>query len=281
MQAGYDYLILRGRLRRRTVRAAGFSLLLAGIFLLALGGVYYAYVIKAKSGLDELQASAGEQSTPAPVAVAPPPRDVPRLSASDIASIPVYPGDSISPEAWSDPLEYKPASLQERELLQGFTPLARDQVSLLPPVAAAVRIAIPAVGIDSTVNELSIVNLGDSRAYETPNNTVGHIPESSDAGEPGDAWFFGHTESPVLGEGSVFFNLQKVPELLRDGHDIYIITENGTERFLYRVTETRVVHESDLSLTDSGEGQIHLVSCVPRLVYDHRLIVDGELVAQD
>ena len=134
--------------------------------------------------------------------------------------------------------------------------------------------------IDSTVIELSIQDLGDRRAYQTPSNAVGHIPETSDAGENGEGWFFGHTESPILDEGSVFFNLQQVPGLLRNGEEVRVITGNGTEEFLYRVTGTRVVHEDDLALTAGGGPQIHLVSCVPRLVYDHRLIVDAELIAK-
>jgi sortase (surface protein transpeptidase) len=33
-----------------------------------------------------------------------------------------------------------------------------------------------------------------------------------------------------------------------------------------------------MKLYDNGEANIHLVACVPRLVYDHRIIVTGELV---
>ena len=99
-------------------------------------------------------------------------------------------------------------------------------------------------------------------------------------GENGDGWFFGHTESPILDEGSVFFNLQQIPAKLEAGEDVQIITDNGTDKFLYRVTGTRTMHEDDLTLESGGGPQIHLVSCVPRLVYDHRLIVDAELIAK-
>ena len=41
------------------------------------------------------------------------------------------------------------------------------------------------------------------------------------------------------------------------------------------------MHQSELKLFDTGQSTIHLVSCVPRLVYDYRLVINGELVAKD
>ena len=83
-----------------------------------------------------------------------------------------------------------------------------------------------------------------------------------------------------MGEGSVFFNLRQVPGKLRDNEDVFIITESGQTQFLYLVTSSQVVHQDDMALYETGQATIHLVSCVPRLVYDYRLIVTGELVAQ-
>ena len=93
------------------------------------------------------------------------------------------------------------------------------------------------------------------------------------------SWFFGHTESPISREGSVFFNLQLVPEKLRNGEDVFIITDNGINQFLYRATTSQVVHQNDLTLDATPGADINLVSSVPRFVYDHRLVVSGELVA--
>jgi len=59
---------------------------------------------------------------------------------------------------------------------------------------------------------------------------------------------------------------------------VYIIADNGTRQYLYQVTLTRVVPQEDLKLTSTDQATIHLVTCVPRLVYDHRLIVTGQLV---
>ena len=39
-----------------------------------------------------------------------------------------------------------------------------------------------------------------------------------------------------------------------------------------------MVSQNDMKMYDTGRPTIHLVTCVPRFVYDHRLIVTGELV---
>jgi LPXTG-site transpeptidase (sortase) family protein len=109
---------------------------------------------------------------------------------------------------------------------------------------------------------------------------VGHIPETANPGEKGSGWYFGHLESPIRGEGSVFYDLPKIPSLLRQGEKVYIIVENGEDSFLYQVTETKVVPEDQLKLYDLKEPTVILVTCVPRLIYDHRLVVTAKLVGK-
>ena len=269
MIAGYDYLILRGGARRfwTRTRIAGASLVIAGGLLIGLGGAYYGYASSARANLEKYEVSKVEL---VPVFEHKAPEA--RLAPSSLDFIPeasLYSGDA-------GVIRIDPGP----DLPQGFALINfASEENPLTEQPAATRIRIPAIGIDSTVVELAIRDLGDQLAYQTPNRTVGHIPETNDAGENGEAWFFGHTESPILDEGSVFLNLQQIPDLLRQGKDVQIITDNGTEEFLYQVTATRVVHEDDLTLESGGGPQIHLVSCVPRLVYDHRLIVDADLIA--
>jgi len=200
--------------------------------------------------------------------------------ASAIGSQQLFPGESLQASFWSNPLSYESASYRERVLLQGFTSVDLSEGLMLGIAAPATRLIVPSIDVDSGVTELAILDLGGSRAYETPNNVVGHIPETADAGEAGSSWFFGHTESPILGEGSVFFNLSKIPGKLQNGEDVFVITDNGEHQFLYRITSSKVVHQRDMRLYDTGYATIHLVSCVPRLVYDHRLIVSGELIGK-
>ena len=364
MEAGYDYLLIRGRLQRRFFNFSGIFLFVFGAMLLATSGAYYGYATKARadlnslnvtlSGSDSSAVEAGSQSLVIPsqatldpvnteTALAPPkqtsgaasvggtgqsdpspgvglirspvdefddldaasgpsgalsagvqqsPAQLPAalassagssssswaLPSSAIGSQQLFPGESLLAAFWSNPLSYESASLRERLLLQGFTTLDLEPASPVGSQSPATRLIVPSIDVDSRVSELAIIDLGGSRAYETPDNVVGHIPETANAGEAGSSWFFGHTESPTLGEGSVFFNLSKIPGKLQKGEDVFVVTDNGEHRFLYRITTSRVVHQRDMGLYNTGKGTIHLVSCVPRLVYDHRLIVSGELI---
>ena len=309
MEAGYDYLLLRGRLQRKVFRYVGIFLFVFGAVLLATGGAYYGYAAKARADLGDLnvnvpgpvkgqfqdQASGnpsdlldalgmnglindgqsnGRQVTPDLAKV------LPRMSAAEIGIRRLYPGESLLASSWSNPWTFEPASYREQILLRGFIPIEFGTSVPEGGLVPATRLIVPAIGIDSTIKELKILELEDSRAYETPNKVVGHIPETANAGESGSSWFFGHTESPTLGEGSVFFDLQKIPGKLRNGEDVFIITDNGTQQYLYRATSSQVLNQNDLTLYETGQATIHLVSCVPRLVYDHRLIVTGELIAR-
>ena len=263
MEAGYDYL--HGRLQRRIANLTGITLLVVGLLLLASGGAYYGYSASAKSNLDDL-ASIFE------------PRTVTAITGSTASSVSLFPGKAVAAESWDDPSGYEPAYFREQQLLDGFLLIGESGVTITD-IQPSTRIMVPSIGVDSTISELSILDLGDSRAYESPDNTVGHIPESANAGEEGTSWFFGHTESPISREGSVFFNLQKVPEKLRNGEDVFIITDNGDHQFLYRATSSKVVHQDDLTLDATPGSDINLVSSVPRFVYDHRLVVSGVLIA--
>jgi sortase (surface protein transpeptidase) len=317
MEAGYDYLLLRGRLQRRFFKYSGIFVLLMGVALLATGGAYYGYAAQARADLDNLNVSVpglladqplaalGNSSTAsgsgadagldgpeaADMSLLAASKDgqspalegsamlLPAISAAAISNQRLFPGESLGATSWSNPLGYEPPSYREQLLLQGFTPVELGRAVPGDRLAAAGRIIVPSIGVDSVVSELAILDLSGSRAYETPSNVVGHIPETANAGEAGSSWFFGHTESPTLGEGSVFFDLRKIPGKLREGEEVFIITDNGLEQYLYRATSSQVVPQDDMKLYDTGRATIHLVSCVPRLVYDHRLVVTGELIA--
>lgn len=269
MIAGYDYLTLRwreGGFWTRT-RMAACALLIIGGILTGIGATYYGYASNARADLAKFEVPAVEIAPVWSLNV--------NIEEAEPVSQPFLPETSLYSGDAGDISAYS-----EVDLPEGFALIDFSEDNPLLLVAPVTRMTISSLDIDSNVVELSITDLGERRAYETPSNTIGHIPETADAGEQGSGWYFGHTESPILDEGSVFFNLQQVAEELRVGNDVDIITDNGTEQFLYRVTGTRVVHEDDLALENNGGPSIHLVSCVPRLVYDHRLIVDAALIAR-
>lgn len=211
----------------------------------------------------------------------PPPAKFP---ASIYASM--YPAVQIHPKYWDQPLWADSEPYYYRlenvgpSLPDGFQSVSAANDALVRGASAnTTRISIPSIGVESGIKELEIIDLGSSRSYETPNNVVGHIPQSSNPGEVGNGWFFGHLESPIRGEGNIFQQLPNIPEMLRNGDDVHIELENENGHvFLYKVSRTHVVHEDDMNLYNSDNATITLVACVPRLVYDHRILVTAELV---
>ena len=206
-------------------------------------------------------------------------KPLPSLPARSYESF--YPGFQIHPKYWDQPLWAGTDSYSylDTSLPDGYQSVLGQRISPPAGVAAlARRINIPLLRVDSSVSDLQILDLGNSRSYETPNNVVGHIPGTANPSETGNGWYFGHLESPIRGEGSVFRRLPEIPELLRSGDPVYVNIESADGEFLYQVTTTRVVHASDLQLHTADRAEITMVTCVPRLVYDHRLVVTAKLV---
>ena len=153
-----------------------------------------------------------------------------------------------------------------------------SSVELSGDLLPATRILIPAVRVDSDVSELRVDYGSEEYAWETPQWVVGHIPTTAGPGDQGQGWYFGHLESLIRGEGNVFQTLPQVPQLLSSGESVYVVLEAPDRKYLYEVYRTEVVHQDDLKITDSGKQDITLVTCVPRFVYDHRLLVTAALV---
>ena len=288
MHAGYDYLLSPGRLRRNKILYLGISFCLTGIVLVIGGCLYYLLAGSNASLPEELTVS-----IPAPISdsyissnqsVHTTPK---KLSKSDISVVPPeIPGSAISEQSLGygglstlgDSHSNESTIYRMDRLLEGFVPLDISQAQPVGSLMNPSRLIVPAIGINAPVHELRILDQGDRRKYESPNNVIGHIPESANPGEAGSTWFFAHLESPIVGEGSLFFNLPLIPSLLSKGESIHIITENNLQQYLYLVTSTEVIRAPDMKLSNAGWASIHLVTCVPRLAYDHRLIVTGELI---
>ncbi len=189
----------------------------------------------------------------------------------------VYPGAGISFRQWSDPRGT--INLDQDELLQGFTSVNSLGLPFFTGDASkAVRMLIPALDIDVPVKDLAIINLGNSLEYETPAHTVGHIPGTANPGSQGNGWYFGHLESPIKGEGNVFARLPKIPALLLNGEEIFVIIESRTDKYLYSIVETKVLPAEELEFFETSDARITLVTCQPRGAYDHRLLVTGTLI---
>ena len=174
-----------------------------------------------------------------------------------------------------DGVDYATQEVPDENTAFPLSPIPGAQTG---PTGPATRILIPSIRLDSEVQDLDVVLLADSFAWETPKWVVGHIPSTALPGEQGQGWYFGHLESPIRGEGNVFLRLPQIPELLQDSGPVQIVLESDDRKYLYQVYRTEVVHQDDLRITDSGSDDITLVTCVPRYYYDHRLLVTAALI---
>ena len=265
-----------GSYRGRIGPVAGLGLLGLGLLLVLGVGAFFIYSWRASSDLENLV-------VPAPTATPPPVAPTPFSGETSIGFSPeviaaqrMFPGDSLPPVNWRNPMEAELGYAPKNPLLGDFDPVRTGQNTPWHSLPVPVKITIPAISVDSEVTSLQILDLGNSLEYETPKNLVGHIPETFNPGEEGTAWFFGHLESPIQGEGNVFGRLPEIPDLLRQG-PVFATVDNGESTYLYRLTASRVLHEDDLIVFDEGAAGISLVTCVPRFLYDHRLVVTGEL----
>ncbi len=275
---------------RNSRRFVSLALIGVGALLVGATGTYLAYGWWADQGLESLAytpvdwsptTALGSPSTLDDLlgdSVSSSPEVPGTGSAINPASVRLYPGEQLSFVSWTDPWSAVPPSTADIELAEGFLPVAQFSAAALGEMPTANRIAIPAIGVDATVQELEILNLGDSRQYETPNRVVGHIPSTANPGEAGSNWLFGHLQSPLRGEGAVFRNLPKIPDLLRNGETVYIVLDGDNGSYLYKAYDWDVVHQDDLQLSTTDDATVTLVACVPPLVYDNRLLVTAQLV---
>lgn len=272
---------------------AAYAVALVGVVLVVVSGVYI--YSRSRSGDDaeqfiysipdeKLDNHLGRSATSTGprvgvVADAEPPIQL-ELKAPDVAQFAsLYPGDLLNPKYWSEPEWAGSAPFGGPTIPDEFVPvLSTDLFRDFDPTSQATRIKIPSINVDSTVSELAIVDLGNQSSYVTPNNTVGHIPDTASPGQQGSGWFFAHLESFVAQEGNIFRHLPEIAELIKeDPVDVYIETPDA--EFIYRVTSTSQVHQDDLKLTSSNDAQITLVTCWPPRVYDQRVLVDATLIA--
>ncbi|MBI2171960.1 MAG: sortase [Chloroflexi bacterium] len=200
------------------------------------------------------------------------------LAGPTPSTLGLYPGPLMPFNSWVEPWLASAPPTDDSEFVRGFLPAPKELLSGVGMLPAATRIWIPSIEVDATVKGLAIRELENSREYETPDQVVGHIPTTGNPGEAGRGWYFGHLETPLRNEGSVFRDLPRIPGLLRQGERVLIVLESSTGNYLYEVYATNVVYKTELRVTDSGESEITLVTCIPALVYDYRLVVTARLV---
>lgn len=232
------------RIRWDWVRDKGLLVIELGV-LVALVAV----LLSAWNTLQEMRGAPGQAQqlptlTPTPlIQVTPLPRAV------------VLPGGHTPPDSPGGPSPAQiPAHLQD--LVRQITPLP---VPTRGP-EQAIRIRIPAIGVDAPVVE------GDD--WEALKQGAGHHIGSANPGERGNCIISAHND--IFGE--IFRDL---PDLDL-GDEVFVHTM--TQVYRYRVTQKRVIPPEDVSvMAPTTSPVLTLISCYPYGIDTHRIVVIAEL----
>ncbi|MGH2521597.1 MAG: sortase, partial [Anaerolineales bacterium] len=162
-----------------------------------------------------------------------------------------------TPEGNADSTSDIPESLRP---LVTPNPLPVFITTATPEPQMAVRITIPAIGVDFPVVH--------GVEWEQLKRGVGHVPDTGLPGQAGNVVLAGHND--VFGEP--FRDIY----LLQPGDEIIVST--FTQQFRYLVTGTRIVPPTEVSVMDpTPNPATTLISCWPYLLDTERIVVTAEL----
>ena len=172
----------------------------------------------------------------------------------------------VLPAGHTPPTAAGGARPNEAEIPENLRPLVQSLASVpipTPGPGQAIRIRIPAIGVDAPVVE------GDG--WEQLKKGVGHHPGSANPGQRGNLVLSGHDD--VYGE--VFRYLDR----LKPGDEIIVYTAD--KAYTYIVTETHIVEPTDVQwLAPTSQPTITLISCYPYMVDNRRIVVRGVLAGK-
>jgi sortase A len=171
----------------------------------------------------------------------------------------------VLPSGHTPPTAPGGAQPNESEIPEHLRPLVQSMpVSSIPtPGPAQAR----SIYIPTLWNDAAPIVQGDG--WEQLKKGVGQFVGSANPGERGNLVLSAHND--IFGE--LFRDLDQ----LKPGDEILIRT--ATQDFTYRVTGTRIVEPTEVSVLEpTAKPTITLISCYPYLVDDQRIVVFGELV---
>ncbi len=184
----------------------------------------------------------------------------PTLTPTPLIQAVVLPGGHTPPDA---PGGVRP---NDAEIPEHLRPLVQTFASLPIPTPSpeqAVRIQIPAIGVDAPVVQ------GD--AWEQLKKGVGQMIGSPNPGQKGNLVLSAHND--VFGE--IFRDLDK----LQKGDEI--IVYSSQRAYVYVVSQSQLVEPTRVEvMAPTREAVVTLISCYPYRVNTQRIIISAEFVEQ-
>jgi len=169
----------------------------------------------------------------------------------------------VLPDGHTPPTGPGGARPNEAEIPEHLRPLWQSFSNLptpIPAVEQAIRIQIPAIGVDAPVVQ------GDS--WEQLKRGVGQQIGSPDPGEDGNIVLSSHND--VYGE--VFRYLDR----LSPGASVILFSSR--RQYTYIITGAQMVEPTAVEvMAPTPDARITLISCHPYLIDDHRIVVSALL----
>ena len=242
---------MRAQAQYYGLRWAGIGLLIVGVFLVLAGIAYYGNLYWLRSNVDDYVGRRQDTVRLAPEAAPQAPPEGRIISAW-----------ALQPDAYANSAES-----------WGFTSLPQSGASPLGALAPASRLVVPELGIDVKLDRASLTG-SDIVAQSSAMDGPGLDTLRANPGERGAMWFFGDAGQ----HANNFGGLTRAAGLFSRGEDILIFVDNGSTNYVYAATHSDVFRASDLRISGSERATIHLVVPVPSGLYDHFLVLSGELV---
>jgi sortase A len=166
---------------------------------------------------------------------------------------------------WQEPVSAYVANQHQQELRTAFVDPPQRVIRRQPLKGDSIaRIQIPSIGVDEYVVE--------GTDLESLRKGPGHYPETPLPGERGTTAIAGHRTT----YGAPFRNIDELDR----GDRIVVDMPDG--RFIYRVEESRIVDDQDLSVLDPvGYRRLMLSACHPLYSAAQRIIVYARQVRRE
>jgi sortase A len=180
---------------------------------------------------------------------------LPGPTPTPLIQVVILPSGHTPPDSPGGPVpEEIPTHL--RDLVEAITPLPMPT----PGPEQAVRIQIPAIGVDAPVVE------GDD--WESLKRGAGHHIGSANPGESSNCIISAHND--IFGE--IF---RRLPDLDL-GDQVFVHT--ATQVYRYVITQKRIIAPTDVSVMyPTSSPVLTLISCYPYGIDTHRVVVTAEL----
>jgi sortase A len=169
----------------------------------------------------------------------------------------------VLPSGHTPPSAAGGAQFNEAEIPEHLRPLVQSLADLPLPTPGpqqAVRIQIPAIGVDAPVVQ------GDG--WEQLKKGVGQHVGTADPGQIGNIVLSAHDD--VFGE--IFRNLDR----LQPGDQVILYTVQ--RQYVYVITETWIVEPTQVEVMNrTSDATVTLISCYPYMVDNKRIVVFAKL----